>query len=142
MFSSTAKGLQTLMSKLNDVTKKYGKKINSEEKKPESKDVHGDEIEQLKQFRYLGSVITLHLQRIPERIQFKLAVLVHRVLSTRQRPVLPWTVHSVVRRSKSIITVFCIISSSHHLYSSRQSVARLSKGVSGVWAGSFEQFAG
>jgi len=64
--SNTAKGQQTLISKLNDVTEEYG--INKKKtkvmliaKKGNRKVkiiINGDEIEQVKQFRYLGSVIT------------------------------------------------------------------------------------
>jgi len=68
MLPSTAKGLQILMTKLNNVSEEYGMKINKEktkimaiEKKGKKKvkiTINGNEIEQVKQFRYLGSVIT------------------------------------------------------------------------------------
>ena len=68
MLSSTAKGLQTLMTKLNDATEEYGMKIYTKKtkvmvisKKGNKKlkiVINGDEIEQVKQFRYLGSVLT------------------------------------------------------------------------------------
>jgi len=67
MLSNTAKELQTLMSKLNDVTEECRMKINTKKTKivvivKGNKRVkiiiNGDETEQVKQFRYLGSVIT------------------------------------------------------------------------------------
>jgi len=64
MLSSTAKGLLTLMTKLNDVSEEFGMKINvktnenygySEERKTKVKiTINGNEIEQVKQFQYLG----------------------------------------------------------------------------------------
>ena len=59
--------------------------------------------------------------------------------TARQRSRIPWTVHSAVRRSESIITAICIIQSSSHCASS--SLDCWCKGVYGIWASSMEQFA-
>jgi len=85
------------------------------------------------------ALMSLLWLRIPERIQFKLAVLAGPSRTTRQRPRLPRTVHSAVGRSKSIITPFCIISSSSRPTSLSLDCRR--KGVSGVWVSSLKQFA-
>jgi len=63
MLSNTAKGLSTLMSKLNNITEEYGMKINTKKTKvmviakKGNKNgkimMNGDEMEQVKQFRYL-----------------------------------------------------------------------------------------
>jgi len=68
MLSSTEKGLQTLMTKFNDVSEEYGMKINEKKtkimaiaKKGKRKvkiTINENEIEQVKQYRYTGSVIT------------------------------------------------------------------------------------
>jgi len=68
MLSSTAKGLHTLRTKLNDVSEEYGMKTNVKKtkimaivkkgKKKVKITINGNEREQVKQFRYLGSVIT------------------------------------------------------------------------------------
>ena len=88
-----------------------------------------------------SALMSLHRLRIPERIQFKLAVLVYRVLHGKapEIPRIPRTVHSAVRRSESIITAICIIPSSSHPASS--SFDCWCKGVYGIWASSMEQFA-
>jgi len=68
MLSNIAKGLQTLMLKLNDATEEYRMNINAKKtkvvclaKKGNKKVkiiINGHEIEQVNQFRYLGSVRT------------------------------------------------------------------------------------
>jgi len=83
-------------------------------------------------------LVSLHWLRIPERIQFKLVVQVHRALQAMSQTVGPFT-----RLSDVLSPVHCVL---HHvsIYSSCQFVARLSvqKGVSGVWTSSLKQFAG
>jgi len=83
MLSRTEKGLQTLMTKLNDVSEEYGMKINtkknesysySKERKKEVKiTISRNEIEQVKQFRYLGSVIPEN-GRCEQEIKTRIAI--------------------------------------------------------------------
>jgi len=66
MLSSTAKGLQTLMTKLKYVSEEYGMKINAKKtkmmaivnkgKKKVKITINGNEIKQVKQFQYHRSV--------------------------------------------------------------------------------------
>src|SRR6267154_1600251 len=68
MVASTEMGLQTLMNKLNDTVVKYGMKINVQKTKTMvvrwdgggivNITVDGHRIEQVKCFKYLGSIIT------------------------------------------------------------------------------------
>src|SRR6267154_2439692 len=68
MVTSTEMGLQTLMNKLNDTAKNFDMKINGQKTKTMvvrwdgggvvNITVDGQRIEQVKSFRYLGSIIT------------------------------------------------------------------------------------
>ena len=94
----------------------------------------------LRRFDHVSNALmSLHWLRIPERIQFKLAVLVHRVLHGNAPEYLgPFTRLSDVPSRSSLRSA-----SSNHLLIPpvRRSTDCWCKGVYGIWASSMEQFA-